>query len=179
MWLTTEQWQAIGTVVLVLVAGVALFLNGRSGHHAREAANAAKLAAEAARETAAAQMASITVDFRIDLTFSESALGKDLIPPITLTCQGANVYVHELILDRIHGGRRIKTRHDPCQPAEGRELPSMLHDGGSFRFDWPGELPDRSKMGRVWFDLTYGFGGAGATTFVRPIGASDVRWLEP
>ena len=172
--LSSDEWIAIGTIALVVVAGTAIFLNGRAGHHAKLAAQASKSAAEAAKEAVAVQMAGLNIKFGLYVRFPKGAIMAMAAAPITLTC-GANLVIHELHLART-SKRVIKKVDLPCPVRGAVTLPKYVHSGENLFFDWPGEIPKEGSIHYAYFEVVYGFSEDGPT-ITRSLAPDMFSWV--
>ena len=173
--LSTDEWVALGTISLVVVGGLAILLNGRAGHHAKNAASASKAAAEAAREAVTVQMARLQITFNLCVRFPKDALMEMAAAPITLTC-GTNLFVQELRLATTLGRRNRRRVNLACPMRSDVSVPAFVRKGDSVFFDWPGDIPKEGSLRFAYFDVTFSFSEDGPT-LKRTLGPDMFEWV--
>jgi hypothetical protein len=143
--LSTAAWVAVGTIALAVVAGISLVLNGRAGHHA-------KLAAEAARDAATATRAAVEVEFDCQAMIVQG------VPEawLRIGATRASVWLHALQLDSLLDDTGYNSRVMlPCAFTEGVTPPVFVHAGNAVMFDWPGDRPVGEY--KAFVHITYSF----------------------
>jgi hypothetical protein len=142
--LSTTAWAAIGTIALAVVAGVSLVLNGRAGHHA-------KRAAEAARDAAVATRAGVEVEFDCQGIVVQG------LPEawFRIGATRASVWLHALHLDSLLDDTGYNSRDDDCPFVDALTPPVFVHAMNAASFHWPGVRPVGEYQAFLY--ITYSF----------------------
>jgi hypothetical protein len=72
LWgLSPAEWTAIGTIVLTAVGASSLIVSALVARHSARSARAAEKAAKAASDAVGTQLATLEVDFELNLVFND------------------------------------------------------------------------------------------------------------
>jgi hypothetical protein len=159
--LSTTAWVAIGTIALAVVACVSLVLNGRAGHHA-------KLAAQAARDAATATRAAVEVEFDCQCFVLQG------VPEawLRIAATRASVWLHALHVDSLRDNTGYNSRDDDCPFVDALTPPVFVHAGNAATFYWPGVHP--VGQFEAFLYITYSFEPKGETLVAGRSAKGDV-----
>jgi hypothetical protein len=143
--LSTEAWTAIGTIAITVVGITTLVMNGRLGYHTKRSAEAAERAAVATRDAVSAQLATVGVDFKIEVWLTPE--GDDFPTVVRVECDGATTWVHGVQIERLWVANQPSAANDvTCTPHDVSPLPACLHRGEAIIAIWP----DAPSMPAPW-----------------------------
>lgn len=159
LWWTPVQWQAIGTIILVVITTIYVLLTRRIASSSERAAKAAEKSATSAETATAAMRHSVAVaEAALPIRFSALYYELDDNEPLLeIICRGARVYVHGVSVVMGHLAR-ASGRGRPFLAREllawGRETegPWLLHEGANKTFAAPFDRPI-APADQLWFLL--------------------------
>lgn len=126
--LSTEAWTAIGTIAITVVGITTLVMNGRLGYHTKRSAEAAERAAVATRDAVSAQLATVGVDFKIEVWLTPE--GDDFPTVVRVECDGATTWVHGVQIERLWVANQPSAANDvTCTPHDVSPCPPVCIAG--------------------------------------------------
>jgi hypothetical protein len=141
----------LATFILIGITGWYAYLTKELAAAAKDSAQSSKEAAMATKSALAATIATVNVTFRLSPSYGSTNSGPEgdelLFSGVELTCDGATVFVHGMMLYSaswpLGPGDSMQTIFlEPLYT--GRELPTRLHRGETAHF----QLPERQRRKR-------------------------------
>ncbi len=164
---TPTEWTAIGTIALTIVAALSFVVSLFIAWKAAKSATAAELAALAANESVGTLLATLEVEFEINLVLNDP-----MAPAaVRLTWHRPIATLHHVSLDSadVDGQLAVAIPDEGigpfyCESTEppGRTLPRRVFPGETLYFMWPADVtPPAQRVGINKWDVTYSFSETG------------------